>query len=63
MKRYAISNPSKPLQEDITFEEFQPTDESGSFQEDVTFEEFQTAKLEGKTVWIADGDGPYIMQI
>jgi hypothetical protein len=63
MKKYAISNPSKPLPENITFVEFEPTNQSGLFQEDVTFEEFETAKLEGKTVWVAEGDGPYVMQL
>ncbi len=63
MRKYAISNPSKSLQDDITFEEFKPTDESGLFQEDVTFEQFEIAQQEGKIVWIAEGDGPYIMQV
>jgi hypothetical protein len=39
------------------------TNPDGSLQEDVTFEQFQTAQQEGKIVWIAEGDGPYIMQV
>ena len=44
-------------------EKYAITNSDGSLQEDVTFEQFQTAQQEGKTVWIAEGDGPYIMQI